>query len=427
MIANDRQYKITMRQLQRLEHALSEMEARPGKTSTSDWLARASLKALVSEADILRSEVAEYEALLACPAESFAPSGLSELPRDLIRARIARGLSQRELADLLGLKEQQVQRYEATQYSSASLRRLQEVAAALGLDVPTEGAVESDDVRGGASNEPDWSLFPVAEMYRRGWFIGFDGSLDAAKRSADCLVGSFLEGAFNRPAVALHRKHIRAGRSLDEYSLLAWEARVLTLASQMEVKGPYVAGSIDDAWIREMVGLSRLNDGPRQAQAALAEVGIPLVVEPHLPGTHLDGASLMRDGAPVIGLTLRYDRADNFWFVLVHELFHVLRHLRKGKLTSTFDDLEASSDDAIEKEADALTGEALIPAAQWEQALARYVRSPESVNQFAAQLGVSPAIVAGRIRHEANNYVILSELVGAGHVRELFPEYQCCT
>ena len=426
MITNDRQYRITMRQLSGLERALSEMKTRLGKAPSPDWVAKASVDALASEAEVLRSDVVEYEALLACPADSFKLSSLSDLPRDLIRARIAGGLSQRDLADLLGLKEQQVQRYEATQYSSASLRRLKEVATALGLEVPATNELVGDETRSGAPSEPDWSLFPVAEMYRRGWFAGFEGSLDAARRSADSLVREFLEGAFSRPTLALHRKHIRAGSALDENSLLVWEARVLTLASQMNLEVTYVPGSIDEAWVRKLVELSRFDDGPRRAQAALAEVGIPLVVEPHLPGTHLDGAALLRGGSPVIGLTLRYDRVDNFWFVLMHELFHVLRHLRKGKLTSTFDDLEAPSSDAIEAEADALAGEALIPSAQWEQALARYVRSPESVDQFAAQIGVSPAIVAGRIRHEANNYVILSGLVGTGRVRGLFPDYQCC-
>jgi HTH-type transcriptional regulator/antitoxin HigA len=426
MITNDRQYKTTMRQFRELERAISEMGAGVGEAPSPDWLAKASREALASEAGILRAEISEYEALLARPADSFVLSSLAELPRDLIRARITKGLSQRELADLLGLKEQQVQRYEATQYAAASLRRLQEIATALGLEVPTTRALEGGETKSGVPNEPDWNLFPVAEMYRRGWFPGFEGSLDAAKRSADSLVKDFLEGAFNRPTMALHRKHIRTGSILDENALLVWEARLLTLASQMEVKAPYAPGSIDDSWIAGLVGLSRFEDGPLRARAALAEVGIPLVVEPHLAGTHLDGASLLRAGTPVIGLTLRYDRVDSFWFVLMHELFHVLKHLRKDKLNSTFDDLEASSGDAIEVEADALAAESLIPAVQWEQALARYVRSPAAVEQFAAQIGVSPAIVAGRIRHEANNYVILSGLVGAGRVRGLFPEYQCC-
>ena len=57
-------------------------------------------------------------------------------------------------------------------------------------------------------------------------------------------------------------------------------------------------------------------------------IGVPVVVEPRLAGTHLDGAAILDiDGSPVIGLTLRRDSIDNFWFTLLHELAHVMRHL----------------------------------------------------------------------------------------------------
>jgi len=69
---------------------------------------------------------------------------LSELPGILIKARIARGLSQRDLAETLGLKEQQIQRYESEEYATANLRRLAEVAEALRLNI-SEVAELSDD------------------------------------------------------------------------------------------------------------------------------------------------------------------------------------------------------------------------------------------------------------------------------------------
>ena len=69
-----------------------------------------------------------------------------------------------------------------------------------------------------------------------------------------------------------------------------------------------------------------------------------------------------------------------------------------------------------------MAGEALIPGSAWNHALARYVRSQESVEAFASELGISPSIVAGRIQNEAGNYVILAGLVGRGGVRKLFPK-----
>ena len=71
------------------------------------------------------------------------------------------------------------------------------------------------------------------------------------------------------------------------------------------------------------------------------EHGIPLVVEPHLPKTRLDGAAMLSSkGRPVIGLTIRHDRIDNFWFTLVHELIHVQEHLTTDSETF-IDDIES--------------------------------------------------------------------------------------
>jgi HTH-type transcriptional regulator/antitoxin HigA len=120
-------------------------------------------------------------------------------------------------------------------------------------------------------------------------------------------------------------------------------------------------------------------------------------------------------------MTLRFDRVDNFWFVLFHELIHIKKHLSKDENEQIFDDLEADPDN-LERDADSMAGQMLIPEQLWDTALARYVRSRESVLSFAKKLKISPAIVAGRIRKEANNYVILNELVGNAQARKNFPE-----
>lgn len=141
-----------------------------------------------------------------------------------------------------------------------------------------------------------------------------------------------------------------------------------------------------------------------------------------MPQTYLDGAAfLLPDNTPIIGMTLRFDRIDNFWFVLFHELIHVIKHLRIGELEDIFDDLEAEPDE-LERETDHLAGEVLIPEEEWEVALARYVRTDESVISFGEEHQIHPAIAAGRIRKEADNYAIMSNLVGRGEVRKQFPE-----
>ena len=388
----------------------------------SEVLAMAELEALKSETEVLENQLQEYERLKSGSEIIFKASSIAEIPRILIQARIVQNLSQRELATLIGVKEQQIQRYEAEGYKSAGLKRLQEIAEALKLNITEIAEINSisKPPESTKQDEFDWGKFPIKEMYRRGWFEGFSGTLDEALQDGDSLVRSFLTSVFKGTAIVFHHKHVRAGSQLDQYALLAWECRVLSLAGKNSFIGPYQEQSLNSEWISKLVRLSRRPNGPLQAKAMLQEVGIALIIEPYLANTYLDGAALLHDDSPVIGMTLRFDRVDNFWFVLFHELIHVLKHLRKGKVESIFDDFEAPNSEKIELEADLLAGEELIPANEWNSSLARYTRSNESVIEFAENLGISPAIVAGRIRHEANNYTILNGLVGQGEVRKYF-------
>ena len=100
-------------------------------------------------------------------------------------------------------------------------------------------------------------------------------------------------------------------------------------------------------------------------------------------------------------------------------MVHLDKHLRKGKNEQIFDDLEADPD-VLERDADSLACQMLIP--EWEMKLARYKRNEESIINLADELKINPAIIAGRIRREANNYVILNELVGHAQIRKNFPE-----
>src|SRR5580704_6441458 len=83
----------------------------------------------------LKSELAEYERLKSADLSLISIDSFDELADGLIKARIASGLSQKALADRLGLKEQQIQRYESERYASASYQRLREVASALGVRI----------------------------------------------------------------------------------------------------------------------------------------------------------------------------------------------------------------------------------------------------------------------------------------------------
>jgi HTH-type transcriptional regulator/antitoxin HigA len=138
MITNETQYRSTLGHLRQFETALANLEARH-PTGQRTKLEQLEIGAVASQAEDLRTEIAEYEHLRSGDVSTLEVSGLDQLASLLVQARIARGWTQHQLAETLGVAEQQVQRYEATAYRSASLARLNDVATALGLDTHLVG------------------------------------------------------------------------------------------------------------------------------------------------------------------------------------------------------------------------------------------------------------------------------------------------
>ena len=135
LIKNERQYRITRTQAEKFETAIRELESAPAAGRLHPKLHQAQIDALQSQLAELREELEEYEALRSGKRRVLQLNSFADLPRALIQARIASGMSQEDLAKKLGLKAQQIQRYEATEYLSASLSRVSEVMRALGLRV----------------------------------------------------------------------------------------------------------------------------------------------------------------------------------------------------------------------------------------------------------------------------------------------------
>ena len=127
------------------------------------------------------------------------------------------------------------------------------------------------------------------------------------------------------------------------------------------------------------------------------------------------------NGTPVIGLTLRYDRLDNFFFCLFHELGHVVKHIATSKAELFLDDLDQSSAEKAEKQADEFAVRHLVPEKEWRQFWEVGDFEPENVRRVAKRLGIHGAILAGRVRNEKNDYQILSRLVHEAKIRHLLP------
>ena len=417
MIHSNRQLHTAKRELSKLKDALSSAQMR---TPNRDWLQTAGVDALESQIAEIEVEISHYEMLKAGQITFSKSYSLENLPSILIQARIASGMSQTDLAHILGLKPQQIQRYEASDYMGTSLSRLAEVARHLGVHIE-ELFEAKQEMRGSvfywkAVEDVDWRQFPFREMIKRRWFSVPRGT-DPISRVREY----FLSAAGPQFASAFHRKKMHSGTTPNGYSLLAWQARVIERADEAARRSEMPTFEPDDRWLPKLVALTRRADGPHRAGRLLAENGIILVTEKHLPGTYLDGAAMMTDtGRPVIGLTLRYDRLDNFWFVLFHEIGHIFLHLMHGIRFDFFDEEGTQGTDNVEVEADQFALNSLVPSNDWNRCLSRFALTEEAVQIDAEILGIHPSIIAGRIRRDLGDYTVLSDLVGQGTVRSQF-------
>ncbi|EGH29568.1 hypothetical protein PSYJA_11540 [Pseudomonas syringae pv. japonica str. M301072] len=291
-------------------------------------------------------------------------------------------------------------------------------ALAVGLGISADTLVGLDEV---GSNQPkpsvDWAKFPVKEMVARGWI---DSITNKAKKTIEEIVQGFIGDMGLQESGASFRRTL-AGDSATPttaYALYAWLARVIQKSREIKHQLPeYDKDKVGDALIKQIVQLSRFEDGPRMAVDLLKQHGIAVVIEPQLKGTMLDGAALKEvDGTPIIALTLRYDRIDNFWFTLVHELVHVWKHIDDTS-EAILDDLEHASTDKRESEANRIARDAFIPRSMWKRTDAYLKPSKETIVKLAKELKIHPAIVAGRLRKEAGNYNQFTDLIGQGLVR----------
>jgi len=421
MIFSEKQYSVSQRESAKLKLAIADLTG--DEQRTDDWLVNAQRNALQSQISDIDAELVEYELLKSGKVPFSEASALSDLPKTLIQARIAKGYSQSDFAKLLGMKPQQIQRYEATQYMSASLAKLIEVADHLDVKI-SEAFGGTDQTKYGSLfswsdiGDVEWAKFPAREMVKRNW-ISVPYKADVTPIIQDF----FLRNAGPQFATALHRKKVQSSTLPNKYALLAWQARVLELAQTKINNFDYPCFELDDRWVRNLVALTNEEDGPSKAEKILAENGIVLVTERHLSSTHLDGAAMLSSsGVPVIALTLRYDRLDNFWFVLFHELGHVFLHLMDGLKFDFFDEETGEEPDNIEKEADWFALSSLIPNEKWDICLSRFALTEEAIKIDAQNIGIHPSIIAGRIRKESNDYMLFNNLIGQGRVRSQFEE-----
>ena len=284
------------------------------------------------------------------------------------------------------------------------------------------GATLSDD---GTSLE--YTRFPLAAMAKLGWIPQARNMRDQAEELIKDLINRAGVGALSPTPLYRKNDSRRVNAKTDDYALMAWCWQVLARARENKAEVKYQPGVVTAELMRQVAGMSVLEDGPLRARDFLGQHGIGMEYVKHLPKTHLDGAALrLPDSNPVIGLTLRYDRIDNFWYTLLHELAHVGLHLRECNDETGFVDdhslrgMGTGGSDTVEQEADHMAQDALIPPEIWDDGVIMVDPNPMAVLRMAWEAQVHPAIVAGRVRYKSGQYRLLSQFVGTGEVRRQF-------
>jgi len=204
----------------------------------------------------------------------------------------------------------------------------------------------------------------------------------------------------------------------DNNAIKAWQCHVIHRAMEEDLP-VFKPGNFDDVSYKELARLSQYKAGPQIAAELLRGEGIHLVYAQHLPHTRLDGAAfLLPDGHPVIAMTLRYDRLDNYWFTLFHELHHVLHDLPNHANAAFMDDTENPNDEEIaemERNADIAARNVLIPPEVWNDEKVQALlgtNNSEIVKKVAFEKRISSAVLAGRLRKESNKYYLFQDLLG---------------
>lgn len=285
-----------------------------------------------------------------------------------------------------------------------------------GLDVPAEVLLNQ-------SSESINSKFPVKEMQKRGYISDKFSNLE---KEIEKFFGSIKLNQETALALLTKRTYyIRSPRTMNQNALLVWATQVVKKAKKIGDVKSFNHDLLTQDFLHSVVDLSDEDNSITKVIGLLKSVGINLIIEPHMPQTYLDGAAIMMEGQnPIVALTLRHDRLDNFWFALMHELAHIKLHYGKG-VNLFYDDIEnIRPTDNYEVEADNLAIEVMIPEAKWLDSPASILPSVEAATLLANELSIHPAIIAGKVRYDRGQYHLLTSIIGKGEVRKEFSEFR---
>ena len=286
-----------------------------------------------------------------------------------------------------------------------ALKLAPEVLAKLQAEWDLHQAQEPDPIIGARAHI--LASYPVREMIKRGWIIDTDAPNSLVRQICRFFDVSTLDDV---PHLAHAAK--RTGYDSIPGAQLAWLFRVRAIASEMRV-APYSQEKLQ----RTIDALSSLTSRVKsigQVPRLLSEAGVRFVVVEGLPGSKIDGVCLwLNDNSPVVGLSLRFDRIDNFWFVLRHELAHVLHchGLNAAILDTNLEDPQPADINDEEQIANQEGTEFCVPQKAMHSFYLRKnpLFSERDVLAFAKRINVHPGLVVGQLQQMTKRYNLLRD------------------
>ena len=241
-----------------------------------------------------------------------------------------------------------------------------------------------------------YSLFPVRDLKKRGW-IPDEKNVKKLKEDIFRLYSIRNTTVWKEGCLARFKKS-GCGEINNNY-INAWIELGKKIASTTK------AAAFDKNGLKQFVPsikeYSKHKDGVKKIVEKLNSIGVKLIFLPHFSKTRVDGASFWMDGSPVILMSLRYDRIDNFYFTLMHEIGHIVLHGDDDR-HNFFDDMNEAgkSNDKKEKEANRYSQNNLTPLDFIAELKEQRIIHAKAIVQKSNDLKIHPGLLIGILQHE---------------------------
>jgi len=255
-------------------------------------------------------------------------------------------------------------------------------------------AIEKTEVRESIERRARlYSLVPVDELIVRGYIPATDKIEQLESKVCELLEINSINDKFSLAASFRYAKHT----TTDQPSVIAW-LKIIEQKSRKMSAPKFSADVLKDV-IPDIITSSKSIKGCGEAVKILQKAGVKLVFESPFKGTHIDGAVIYINKTPVIGMTIRLDRIDNFWFTLLHEIGHIVLNHETGFVDLNVTDKTEASE---EIKANEWAAGMLLSNEEYKKFVSRtkpfFAR--RAILEFADMAGVHPGIIIGRLQRD---------------------------